>query len=333
LNIDDLTILKKASKEIEKREGQTKARYSNNTASDTERLSAQAYELFSHGKTPVQVAIELNLRKLQVTKYYREYWKLKGLYKLNMVYEEIKDDIPYFLKLRRVSKVAGMSTEQVVNLLEIANNDLPALENSYEKLKTDLSSLENRKLYSKMTLHSLGSQIMASSQMLSSCRISCQEEQRKMVNLHREEIRLKKLVREFKNNDEEYLKIKKTVEKAVTNILFDAKGILRLSLFSLIESMRTDPQGYCNLIHYNRSSSAGNIDQHNAGQYIHGQQPYLSYDDGHLVLFEVANTLIFSNSRAYVTSIFQIVVGVYSTSNNLVLVIHDHCLFFRIIPI
>jgi hypothetical protein len=119
---------------------------------------------------------------------------------------------------------------------------------------------------------------MASSQMLSSCRISCQEEQRKMVNLHREEIRLKKLVREFKNNDEEYLKIKKTVEKAVTNILFDAKGILRLSLFSLIESMRTDPQGYCNLIHYNRSSSAGNIDQHNAGQYIHGQQPYLSYD-------------------------------------------------------
>jgi hypothetical protein len=190
------TILKKASKEIEKREGQTKARYSNNTASDTERsFSAQAYELFSQGETPVQVAIELNLRELQVTKYYREYWKLKGLYKLNTVYEEIKDDIPYFLKLRRLSKAAGWSTEHVVNLLEIANNDLPALENRYEKLKTDLSSLENRKLYSKMTLQSLGSQIMTSSQMLSSCRISCQEEQRKMVNLHREEIRLKKLVR------------------------------------------------------------------------------------------------------------------------------------------
>lgn len=158
-------------------------------------LSAQAYELFSQGKTPVQVAIELNLRELQVTKYCREYWKLKGLYKLNMVYEEIKDDIPYSLKLHRLSKSAGWSTEYVVNLFEIANNDLPALENRYEKLKTDHSSLENRKLNSKMTLHSLGSQIMASSQMLSSCRISCQEEQRKMVNLHREEIRLKKLVR------------------------------------------------------------------------------------------------------------------------------------------
>lgn len=80
------------------------------------------------------MAIELNLRELQVTKYCREYWKLKGLYKLNMVYKEIKDDILYFLKLHRLSKSAGWSTEYVVNLLEIANNDLPALENRYEKL-------------------------------------------------------------------------------------------------------------------------------------------------------------------------------------------------------
>lgn len=51
-----------------------------------------------------------------------------------MVYKEIKDDILYFLKLHRLSKSAGWSTEYVVNLLEIANNDLPALENRYEKL-------------------------------------------------------------------------------------------------------------------------------------------------------------------------------------------------------
>ena len=45
-------------------------------------LSAQAYELFSQAKTPVEVSIELDLRESQVTKYYREYWKLKGLNKL-----------------------------------------------------------------------------------------------------------------------------------------------------------------------------------------------------------------------------------------------------------
>ena len=70
-------------------------------------LSAQAYKLFSQAKTPVEVAIELNLRESQVTKYYKEYWKLKGLYKLNLVYEEIKDDIIYFVKLHRLSKAEG----------------------------------------------------------------------------------------------------------------------------------------------------------------------------------------------------------------------------------
>lgn len=97
-------------------------------------LSTQAYELFSQGKNPIQVAIDLNLRELQVTKYYKEYWKLNGLHKLNQVHEEIKDDISNFLELYRSSKVAGMSVDHVIRLLEIANNNLPILENKYKKL-------------------------------------------------------------------------------------------------------------------------------------------------------------------------------------------------------
>ncbi len=41
-------------------------------------LSAEAYKLFSEGKTTVQVATMLNLGLPQVTKYYRIHWKLKG---------------------------------------------------------------------------------------------------------------------------------------------------------------------------------------------------------------------------------------------------------------
>ena len=42
-------------------------------------ISAQAYKLFSEGKTPVEVAIILNLREQEVTKLYREYLKIQGL--------------------------------------------------------------------------------------------------------------------------------------------------------------------------------------------------------------------------------------------------------------
>jgi len=50
-------------------------------------LSAQAYKLFSDRKTPLEVAIALNLRESEATKFYKEYWKLKQLHNLNMVYE------------------------------------------------------------------------------------------------------------------------------------------------------------------------------------------------------------------------------------------------------
>src|SRR5215204_1535643 len=53
-------------------------------------LSAQAYKLFSEGKTPLEVAIALNLRESEATKFYREYWKLKNLHNLYMVYEELR---------------------------------------------------------------------------------------------------------------------------------------------------------------------------------------------------------------------------------------------------
>jgi predicted HTH domain antitoxin len=62
-------------------------------------LSSRAYELFSESKTPLEVAIALNLRESEATKYYREYWKLKQLHNLNMVYEETKGDIEPLLIL------------------------------------------------------------------------------------------------------------------------------------------------------------------------------------------------------------------------------------------
>jgi hypothetical protein len=43
-------------------------------------LSSKAYELFSQRKKLLQVAIALNIRQSEATKYYREYWKLRGLF-------------------------------------------------------------------------------------------------------------------------------------------------------------------------------------------------------------------------------------------------------------
>ena len=102
--------------------------------------------------------------------------------------------------------------------------------------------LESRKFEEYRTLNDVQDQIDGSERMLKWLKTSCKEEEAKINQLEWEKIRLKRLVKRFKDNNEEYQKIKKIVEQQVTSILFDDKGLLRLSLSSLMESMIADPQ-------------------------------------------------------------------------------------------
>ena len=88
-------------------------------------ISSQAYRLFSEGKTPLDVAVELNLKEPEATKYYRQYWKLRQLHNLNLIYGEIGDDIFHIVKHYKRMKAAGIGVEQAIRLTKIANNDLP----------------------------------------------------------------------------------------------------------------------------------------------------------------------------------------------------------------
>jgi hypothetical protein len=84
-----------------------------------EGVSCKAYKLFFEDKTPVQVAITLNLGQPEVSKLYREYCKLNRLHKLYLAYTELGDDaIGDFLKLHELSKKEGIDREQVLKLLQ-----------------------------------------------------------------------------------------------------------------------------------------------------------------------------------------------------------------------
>ena len=81
-------------------------------------------------------------------------------------------------------------------------------------------------------------QIGISSQTLDSSRISCEQEQSKLESLHEEKAGLGRMVRRFKRHNEEYLKIKKTVEQEVNQYLVGGRELLNLAFYSLMESMR-----------------------------------------------------------------------------------------------
>jgi transposase len=217
-------------------------------------LSAQAYKLFSNRKTPLEVAIELNLSESEATKFYREYWKLEQLHNLNMVYEELRGDIDPFLRLYKLAKRKGMGVKQVVDALAIANNDLPSLERRFKRLGNDMSMLQFQRRIDERSLYQLNNRIASTTKLLNSYHISCKRERREIENLYNEKARLEALVSQFKNNNEEYIKIKQEAEEKVKDVLTNSKLVLKFATLSVIESLRTNPE-LCNFVLYYNSNN------------------------------------------------------------------------------
>ncbi len=76
-------------------------------------LAVQAYELFSKSKTPLQVAIDLNIGEGQATQYYSEYLRLVQLDDVTKIYLELKGNVWYFVSLCKAAKSAKMTVPKV----------------------------------------------------------------------------------------------------------------------------------------------------------------------------------------------------------------------------
>jgi hypothetical protein len=108
--------------------------------------TTQAIKLFSELKTPVEVAIALDLPIDQVLAIYGEYWKLEGMYGLTQIYEEAKHDLHDLLRLHRIVKDLGMEKQDVINVSEFVKyNQLRTLQWKAAYLRYQINKLETEK--------------------------------------------------------------------------------------------------------------------------------------------------------------------------------------------
>src|SRR5215203_3643507 len=84
---------------LKKEEEKNNSIVTNNQQQSSSSLATRSYELFSNKKTPLQVAIALNIRQSEAAKYYREYWKLRGLQMLDSLYIKTNGKLWSFWKL------------------------------------------------------------------------------------------------------------------------------------------------------------------------------------------------------------------------------------------
>ncbi len=116
---------------------------------DTEPKSkeSQAFKLFSEGKSPVEVAIALDLDAGRVRAIYCDYWELKGMHELAEIYIELgRDDLFSLIRLQKIFKHLGMKQHDMFKVLQLAkHNQLELLQAKVEYLENQIFILEDQK--------------------------------------------------------------------------------------------------------------------------------------------------------------------------------------------
>jgi hypothetical protein len=122
----------------------------------------QAYKLFSEGKKPFEVAIELGIREAEVNKFFREFWKLKNLNKLYEIYPQIRHCLPSFLNLHKALKKKGLNPNNVewfADAVETGAIKIPEIQKQYAKIQDEIEVIDYKKTMAKYQLDDMNNQI------------------------------------------------------------------------------------------------------------------------------------------------------------------------------
>ena len=189
-----------------------------------------------------------------------EYCKLKRLNKFYLAYKELGDNgIGYFLKLIKLAKKEHVSVERLLKLADLADENNPLGLSQLEKRREwhigNIHELDLQIERSKKYLNRQSNEIANARKLLSDLTISCKEKIQELEKIISQISRLLTLINRFKSNSEEYLKIKRTVEEEVNNVLIDGKVLLQFALVSVIEALRRNPDKYNDLLVFDTSSS------------------------------------------------------------------------------
>jgi hypothetical protein len=131
-------------------------------AEDTEPKSSesQAFKLFSEGRSPVEVAIRLDLAADRVRAIYREYWELTGRFEMAQIYDEARYDLCGLLRLHKIITRLEMAEHDIKKVFELAKyNQLELLQWKVQYLTNQVNMLEFQKAKATSDILKLNSAI------------------------------------------------------------------------------------------------------------------------------------------------------------------------------
>src|SRR5215207_1399153 len=231
--------LRLAPKDISDSKEQVTQEKGSSSEQDRTIPNVKAYKLFDEGKSPLEVAAELNLPGPQVQQFYVEYWRLKQMHQLFNVYQEIQNCIGYFLKLFRLGKKERFTPEQIMKLVQMADN-IHKLQEKLQQLQSEIIDIEKKKSKSKEELKNLHNEIRTTQEKLTSVNKTFNMKYEELKEACSQARKLQNYVEQFKEG-QDYQELEAMVRSEVVKTLLDNKKLLQNALVSIIVALRNYP--------------------------------------------------------------------------------------------
>ena len=167
---------------------------------------------------------------------------MRRMYKLVTIYQEIQDSIGYFLKLFRLGKKEGITPEQVMKLIQMADS-IHELQKKLEQLQSEVVDIGIKKSVGKEELKDLHKEIETTQEKLTSINKTFNMKYEELKEACSQAQRLENYVEQFKNS-QDYQELEAIVRSEVGEILSDNKKLLQNALVSIVVSLRNDPDKY-----------------------------------------------------------------------------------------
>ena len=204
--------------------------------------NVKAYKLFNEGKNPLEVAAELNLPGPQVRQFYIEYLSMMRMHKLVTIYQEIQDSMSYFLKLFRLGKEKGVTPEQIMKLVQMADS-IHKLQDKLQQLQSEISNISKSKTVAKDQLKGLHDEIEAAQEKLNLVNKTFEVKYEELKEACSQAQKLQNYVEQFKDS-QDYQELESIVQSEVGKAVSDNKKLLQNALFSVLLALRNDPDRY-----------------------------------------------------------------------------------------
>ena len=223
-------ILKKATGEIEEKE-RKKIVLSK---------TAQALKLYKKGKSPIDVAIKLDLSTQEANSLYIDYLSLNNLHHFVERFKEFdKDSLQDLIDNCDFIKENGITKEEIVEAIK-KRNELIKIKEEYHNIAEELKDLKrHREFYISDNKILKCKNCELNNEYISL--VSNNESANRMLQLKNNELNKKRVLLDNINNSKDYTILKNKVEEQINDFLNHKKEIFKLAATTILDLIKADP--------------------------------------------------------------------------------------------